>query len=143
MIPRGLVLVVEDDQAIDELVAELLVRELCVAVAIVRDGPAALAAVRANPPDVVLLDLVLPDVDGFAVLRWLASSPCTAAIPVVAFTAAGPETVRRALEAGCAACVAKPFDLDDLVDAIRPYVGAAPAGPGGDDARVGVQAGCA
>jgi CheY-like chemotaxis protein len=136
MVPRGRVLVVEDDDAIHELVAAVLALELGVAVVAARDGGAAAAAAATDPPDVVLLDFVLPDVDGFAVLRWLASTPRTAAIPVVAFTAAGPDVARRALAAGCVACVAKPFALEDLVGAVRPHVGAPPAptasaGPGG------------
>jgi CheY-like chemotaxis protein len=69
---------------------------------------------RAAPPDVVLLDLKLPDLDGVDVLRRLRSDPLTRSIPVVLVSAAGDGHVEAALAEGADDLVAKPFDLDDL-----------------------------
>jgi PAS domain S-box-containing protein len=83
---RGSVLVVDDEEQVRALVRETLsgdgfeLREAA-------DGEQALEAVGAERPDVVVLDLVMPGLDGFAVLEWLQSEPETRAIPVIVLTA--------------------------------------------------------
>jgi CheY-like chemotaxis protein len=132
MAERPTVLVVEDDETTRALVVDLLSAELPVAVRQACDGHAAIAAVTAAAPDLILLDLKMPGLDGFAVLHWLKSSPRTAAIPVLALTALANAGTLAALERRCDGLIAKPFDLDDLVAAARPFLGAesrgAPAG---------------
>lgn len=79
-------------------------------------------AVAEAPPDLLLLDLRLPVLDGFAVLRWLKGRPATARIPVLALTAAGSLETQQALDRGCAGFVAKPFNLDELLETVRPFL---------------------
>ena len=76
-------------------------------------------------PDVILLDLVLPDTDGYEVLRQLKADPTTRHIPVIVKTAAHLDDGHRqlALEAGAAAYFADPFDAQALVAAARRVLG--------------------
>jgi CheY-like chemotaxis protein len=114
---RRVVLVVDDDPAFRDLLTDLLFIEGGLEVAIAEDGRSALSQMREVRPDLVLLDLKMPSVDGMEFCRHVRHDPLLAEIPVVAVTAWGPvETVRReALDAGCAGFLAKPFALDDLL----------------------------
>jgi CheY-like chemotaxis protein len=120
------VLVIDDDAATRALVAAALEAELDVAVRGAGGGREGILSVAAEPPDLIFLDLRMPDLDGFAVLHWLKSKPRTASIPVLALTAAASAATLQALERRCDGLVAKPFDLDDLVGAARAFLGAAP-----------------
>lgn len=72
------------------------------------------------PIDVLILDLGLPQVDGVDILRCLVAHPRTRTLPVILFTAAGPQEVRRAQEvAPQAGIVEKPFKVQTLVEAIN------------------------
>lgn len=73
------------------------------------DGEAGIAAVRARPPDIVLLDLNIPVVSGAQVLETLKADPATAAVLVVIVTATGEEGRRRALAQGADGYITKPF----------------------------------
>jgi CheY-like chemotaxis protein len=126
--PRLSVLVVEDDESTRALIADLLSAELGVAVRQACDGHAAIAAVTAAAPDLILLDLKMPGLDGFAVLEWLESSPRTAAVPVLALTASANADELQSVEQLCDGVVGKPFDLDALIGAVRPFVSGASAG---------------
>lgn len=80
------------------------------------DGAAGLAAARANIPDLVLLDLALPVVDGWEVLQELRADPVFAAIPVIMLTARRNDgDVANALELGARDYIIKPFTLAELV----------------------------
>ena len=69
--------------------------------------------------DLVLCDLRMPDVDGFAVIRWIRDDPRSQDVPVVAVSAVGPGGgPDRIREAGFDARLHKPFDLNDLVEAL-------------------------
>lgn len=82
------------------------------------DGGTAVRRVAAERPDIVLLDLMLPVLDGWSVLAELGSTP--GAPPVVVCSARSmPRDRRRAHEMGAAAFVAKPFDVDELIDTLR------------------------
>ncbi len=89
-------------------------------------GEAALALARDEQPDLILLDLQLPDISGLDVARRLKEDRETRTIPVVAVTAfamVGDE--RKALTSGCDAYVAKPIMLRDFVGLVERFVGAA------------------
>jgi two-component system, OmpR family, alkaline phosphatase synthesis response regulator PhoP len=103
------VLVVEDDDDIRELVSYNLLKE-GYQVAGVASGEDALAAVAAKPPDLVLLDLMLPGLDGLSVCRRLKGDPATAPLPVVMLTAKGEEAdIVAGLNLGADDYVTKPF----------------------------------
>lgn len=84
----------------------------------------ALEAVKRSQPQIILLDLVLPDIDGLALVRALKADPATASIPVVAVTAF-PECFPKAtlLEAGCDAYLVKPLDVQTLPGQLEEVVG--------------------
>jgi CheY-like chemotaxis protein len=121
---RRVVLVVDDDPAFRDLVTDLLFIEGGLEVAIAEDGGSALSQMREIRPDLVLLDLKMPRVDGIEFCRHIRRDPSLAEIPVVAVTAWGPvESVRReALDAGCAGFLAKPFALDDLLAIVNRWL---------------------
>ena len=88
-------------------------------------GELALRLGRCRLPDLVLLDLSLPVLDGWEVARLLKEAPETASIPIVAFTAhaLAPER-ERALAAGCDGYLVKPVELRQVVEEVRRVLGA-------------------
>lgn len=82
-------------------------------------GAEALAQVAARAPDMVLLDVVMPGMDGYAVCRRLRDDPATAHLPVVMITASGEQEKLRALEAGADDFIVKPLDQAELLARIR------------------------
>jgi DNA-binding response OmpR family regulator len=113
---RERVLVVEDDPNVAEVVVRYLERE-GFEVAAVRDGYDALTSAEAQPPDIVVLDLMLPGLDGLEVCRRLrASTP----VPVIMLTARGDEDDRIVgLEVGADDYVAKPFSPRELTARVK------------------------
>ena len=113
------VLVVEDEPDIRHLVVHHLEREgyHCRAVG---TGTAALRAVRTSTPDLIVLDLMLPEMDGLEVCRRLRGDAATASIPIIMLTAKSDEVDRVVgLELGADDYVAKPFSPKELVARVR------------------------
>src|SRR5437588_6434002 len=109
-----------DNQLILQTVVETLVG---VRAEVAGDGLAVLASVERERPRMILLDLMLPGLDGFQVARQLKGDPATRAIPIVAVSAmARPDDREAALAAGCDDFVRKPFELDDLEALIKKYL---------------------
>jgi CheY-like chemotaxis protein len=119
----ALVLIGEDEpdnQVILQTVVESLVG---VRAEVAGDGLAVLASVVRERPKMILLDLMMPGLDGFQITRQLKGDPSTASIPIVAVSAmARPDDREAALAAGCDDFVRKPFELDDLEAIIRTYL---------------------
>ena len=109
------ILLIEDnDMNRDMLSRRLAMCGFDVVVAI--DGSSGAAAAATEQPDLILMDVSLPDMDGFEVTRLLRAQPATASIPVIALTAHTMETDRlRAAEAGCQDYDTKPVDLTRLL----------------------------
>jgi len=104
---RPCVLVAEDDRFIRRIATMALERQ-GFTVLTAEDGEAALRQVREALPDVVLLDLIMPKVQGFEVLRRLKQDPATAGVPVIVLSSLGQESdVQRALAAGAAGYLVK------------------------------------
>jgi PAS domain S-box-containing protein len=102
------ILVVDDERENREVLRGLL-EPLGFAVAAVADGPACLAHARNTPPDLILMDLRLPGMDGLEITRRLRREPATRTIPIIAVTAAAFEEDRvRAIAAGCNDHLGKP-----------------------------------
>ena len=111
-------MIVEDHPLNRELVVDLL-EAAGYTILQAEDGRGLLARVRAEQPALILLDLQLPGVDGFALARELTTDPATRQIPVLAMSAyARPEEQAKALAAGCAGFLAKPIDTRALVRTI-------------------------
>jgi DNA-binding response OmpR family regulator len=109
------ILVVEDSSDIADLIMLYLERAHHTVDHVV-DGPAALRQVRHQAPDLIVLDLMLPGMDGLQVCQALRREPSTAAIPVIMLTARGEESDRvRGLELGADDYVTKPFSPKELV----------------------------
>jgi CheY-like chemotaxis protein/anti-anti-sigma regulatory factor len=124
---------VADDQLNVRNILEFNLRRRGFDVRVVHDGPSVLAAVSAAAPDLILLDIMMPGLDGFGVLERLRVDPATARIPVLVVSARGAETdILKALQLGAVDYVVKPFNLEVLFEKIRRAVEAggppAPAG---------------
>jgi len=111
------VLVVDDDRAIRDSLVRALALEGYVATA-VSDGAGALSAITEQPPDVVVLDVMMPGIDGLTVCRVLRAEKDRT--PILMLTARTETTDRVAgLDAGADDYLAKPFDLDELLARLR------------------------
>jgi DNA-binding response OmpR family regulator len=127
------VLIVEDEPDIRALVVHHLKRE-GYQVSAASSGEEALRQVQAAPPDLVILDLMMPAMDGLEVCRRLRQDPATAMLPIVMLTAKGDEVDRvLGLEIGADDYVVKPFSPKELLARVRavlrrsrPSPGAAP-----------------
>lgn len=112
----------EDDPDI-QLVAKLALKRAGFTVKVVGNGQEALDAIREEPPDVILLDWMMPELDGPETCRRLKSDPSTAAIPVIFLTAKSQEAeIQRGLSLGAAGYVTKPFDALALGQQIKAIV---------------------
>jgi DNA-binding response OmpR family regulator len=123
------ILVVEDEPSIREVVS-LYLRRAGYQVTVVEDGQAALATLASGLPDLVVLDLMLPGVDGLEITRWLRERGDT---PIIMVTARREERDRIAgLEMGADDYVVKPFSPQELVSRVRAVLRRTqPSGPGG------------
>ena len=117
------IMIVDDDEDI-RLVSELTARRIGKwEVVQVADGADALERARDEKPDVILLDVMMPDVDGPTALAMLRGDPTTAGIPVIFLTArAQRHEVERYMALGATGVIVKPFDVTTLVDDIRSLV---------------------
>jgi DNA-binding response OmpR family regulator len=111
-----LVLVVEDESSIAEVVS-LYLKRAGFGVQVVTDGKQAMSAFQRQQPDFVILDLMLPEVDGLALTRWLRDR---SNVPIIMLTARRSEADRIAgLEMGADDYVVKPFSPQELVSRVR------------------------
>ena len=115
------ILIVDDEPAITEILADLLADE-GYQVATAADGVAVPAALT-EAPALVLLDVMMPEVDGIEVCRRLQADPRTADVPIILVTAASPETLERRVGAcRCAGVICKPYRLDQILDAVHQHL---------------------
>jgi CheY-like chemotaxis protein len=115
---QAVIMVVEDNQANRELAAALLTMA-GYAVLEAEDGRDLLERVKRERPDLILLDLQLPYIDGLTLTRQLKADADTREIPVVAVTAYGhPDSELGLLEAGCAGYLAKPLRAQTFLQTI-------------------------
>ena len=112
---KGNILIVDDDLDMVEML-RLALTESGYATRAAVTGTEALKKARRTPPDLVLLDLILPDLNGFNVCTALRLDPATASIPIIMMTAVPGEIPRLAgIETGADAYLNKPFPIDGLV----------------------------
>ncbi len=128
------ILVVEDDPAIAELIRYNLTRE-GFQVTLAADGDTALHAAAAQPPDLVVLDWMIPGLSGIEVCRRLRRRPGSKGLPIIMLTARGEEADRvEGLESGADDYVVKPFSPNELLARIRALLRRADGGMTADGA---------
>ncbi|MDO8893217.1 MAG: response regulator [Sulfurimicrobium sp.] len=119
VIGRPSILSVEDDPLLAQLLALLLTRE-GFDVRHAADGKAMFRTLDDTVPDLVLLDVMLPDTSGFQLLEWIRKQPQLADLPVIMLTAQiGEEDVMHGLRAGADGYIFKPFSPEPLLQGIR------------------------
>jgi len=117
------VLVVEDNEVNLTLVRDLLEHH-GYHVVVARDGEEGVALARAKRPAVILMDLQMPRMDGFAATREIRRDPLISATPVVALTGfAMAEDRERAVAAGCDEVICKPVKIAEVVATVRRHAG--------------------
>ena len=110
-----LVLIVEDEPNNREIIRTVVEDIMGHDAALAADGESALAAIGARVPDLILMDLMMPVLNGFETIHALKSQPATAAIPVIAISALSrARDQEQAFQSGADDYISKPFDLDLL-----------------------------
>ncbi len=118
----AIVLVVDDDERMRRLVRDLLTSHNY-RVVTARDGAEAISVARSEKPDVILMDVFMPKMDGYAALDELKKDAATKGIPVVMLTAVGYDLNKRLAEQfGSSGYLTKPFSTKDLLETIGPFV---------------------
>ena len=113
------ILIVEDDHDIAALIAHYL-EKAGYGAEVVADGGRALTAARETPPGLVILDLMLPGLNGLQICKALRADSRTAALPVIMLTARGEESERiLGLDSGADDYIVKPFSPNELVARVR------------------------
>lgn len=117
------VLIVEDDEFLRSLTAKRIEKEN-ITVVVATDGEAALPTAEKENPDIILLDLLLPGIDGFAVLEKLKAHDTLKKVPVIVFSNLGqPEDIQKAKGLGATDFLVKAnFTLDDVIEKIQGYL---------------------
>src|SRR5205807_10527298 len=120
-----LILVVEDDATMQKMALKIL-RSRGFRSELAKNGREAVAMAAALKPGLILMDLSLPEMNGWEATRALKADRTLAHIPVVAITAHAMVGDREtAIAAGCAECLTKPFELEELIALVERYVGPA------------------
>ena len=118
----GRVLAVDDDPVIQRLLQVNLEME-GFDVELAADGAEALERMRASAPDLVLLDVMMPELDGWAVCEAMKADPSLADVPVIFLSARAQDVdIERGTELGAAAYITKPFDPIDLVALVEELI---------------------
>ncbi|MDX1933633.1 MAG: response regulator [Capsulimonadales bacterium] len=127
IVSRGKVLVADDEPPLLRLMEFLLVRQ-GYTVLTALNGEEALAVARSERPDLILLDVMMPRLDGLGVVTILRNDPELKATPILMLTArAQDEDRERGLDAGVDAYVTKPFDPEQLSEIIARFIVRGPA----------------
>jgi len=114
------ILVVEDDRSIQMVLELVLSRVAKCQVLVASDGREGLSKIQEHKPDVVLLDLMMPGMDGFEVCQRSKADEATRHIPIIFLTAQPqPASVARAMALGAAGYIVKPFDPIKIIDQIN------------------------
>ena len=123
------VLVVEDDNELSEVIQYNLTRA-GYDVSVISDGSQAIQELPAAPPDLVLLDVMLPGVDGWEVCRFMQGSPALSQIPVIVFTAkSAREDFDKARMFNLAGFFTKPYATTDVLRHVEKVLGGADHAP--------------
>ncbi|HEV3005938.1 MAG TPA: response regulator [Pirellulales bacterium] len=124
-VKRRRILIVDDDDAMVDVLGQRLGRQ-GFEILVAASGEEGLAIARQRRPDLVVLDLRLPDADGFSICQELADSMETSSIPVIILSGMErPDIIRRSRAAGCQYFVRKPYDPNALLILVQHAIGEA------------------
>ncbi len=124
------ILLIEDNEQ-NLYLATFLLEQNGFKVVTARSGPEGVALAAQIQPDLIILDIQLPQMDGYAVARELRKNPALKEVPIVAVTSYAMVGDReRTLEAGCNGYIEKPINPDTFRSQIEKYLKARPAGGG-------------
>lgn len=113
------VLIVDDSSTLREMIAGLLLKA-GLTVLEAKDGVEAQAMIQASPPDLVVLDIVMPNMNGYELCRWIKNNATTQSIPVIICSSKGEEFDRYwGMKQGADAYITKPFRPDDMISTVR------------------------
>ena len=113
------ILIVDDSSTLREMVAGVLL-EAGMSILEAQDGAEAQEKIAASPPDLVILDIVMPSMNGYDLCRWIKSNPNTENLPVVICSSKGEEFDRYwGMKQGADAYIAKPFRPDEMVETVK------------------------
>jgi DNA-binding response OmpR family regulator len=113
------ILIVEDDAMLAKILT-IGLQHADHTIFLMRDGTEAFAYARDHTPDLILLDVMLPGINGFQILKQLKNHPTTRAIPVMMLTAQSDgASIIAGIDGGAEAYLSKPADLPDIVRRIR------------------------
>ena len=112
-------ILVVDDTAQNRRLMEAVLSPLGYVVTSASSGPEALEMIAADPPDIVLLDVVMPEMDGYQVCRTLRANPDTQMLPIIMLTSSGDQDKVGAIDAGADDFIARPFDQSELMARVR------------------------
>ncbi len=115
---------IADDEANIVISLEFLMKREGHAVSIARDGPSALAAIRQDPPDLVLLDVMMPGLSGFEVCQAVRADESLAGVKILMLSAKGRDTdIAKGQAMGADAYMTKPFSTRELAEKVRELLG--------------------
>jgi DNA-binding response OmpR family regulator len=125
---KAKILIVDDEREFTELMETILNSE-GFNVAKAFDGPEALSLIKEESPDIVLLDIGMPVIDGFKVCEMLRREPTNAKLPILMLTGLNTESdIVQALQAGADDYIAKPFETSELLVKVKKLLGEARLG---------------
>jgi CheY-like chemotaxis protein len=119
------ILLVDDEKDIAEL-TRMRILSMGYNVVLAGDGEEALVKIKKEHPDLILLDVKMPKLDGYQVCKTVKNDPLMKDIPIILFTASSRHVMElsdRALELGAASCIKKPFDSKELLAEIKKLIG--------------------
>jgi CheY-like chemotaxis protein len=117
-------ILVADDHADVRVVVKTILERSGFAVELAADGIQALSVVRETPPELIILDIMMPRMNGFEVLAQLRGAPQTRNIPVMLLTAKSlGDDVTAGFRLGADYYIAKPFEVQQLINAVRTLLG--------------------
>lgn len=114
-------LIIDDDRDLLMLIRRTLEFTAGWEVVTAGSGPVGIELARSAAPDVVLVDVMMPEMDGYEVCRRLKADPATAGVPIVLLTARRELDQRRLAGTGAAGVVFKPFQPEDLAQQVREF----------------------
>jgi CheY-like chemotaxis protein len=126
MNPRKKILLIDDENLI-LVTTRLLLREMNADIITANSGTEGLTLAQRESPDIILLDIMMPEMDGWSVLSRLKADARLSLIPVVVMSGDDPiESGRMGKERGASAVCGKPFDANDLIAIIEGLIGERP-----------------